>query len=509
MSKTNKKKKNVKKTRNTFIILAVCPIMVLILMVTLFAYGEMKSIRSTYQISAEDMPSPYSLFDRVLLLNSYTKYDYMDLQDRAMRDPKVFLDNEYLNKENNYLKEKYSFLAVIADGGFTFFGDFDKYDYVYRDLLVANNNYSEESGQYCGKEDKKFLFKKLGVILPDGRTGSVCIVTDLNVNLPHITVFSVGLLGMIIIVCVLIVIGIIGHTYYNILVPIRQLQVAAIHISEGDLEYELPAIEGSEFDGLYQDFDTMQTRLRETIEERNRADALTKEVIGNISHDLKTPLTAIKGYAEGIMDGVAATPERMERYVKTIHSKAVDMAGLVDELSYFTKIYQKVEDFRFAPVKASCFFAECISDMSLDLETRNIQLLYQCDVGEEVQIIIDEEKIKRVVANIVGNAVKYIQREQGLILVSVEDEESVIRVMIRDNGKGIEKEELPFIFERFYRTDSSRNSRTGGSGLGLAIAKKIMDEHGGRIWAESELGKGTSIYFTLRKENEHKEEHNE
>ena len=94
--------------------------MVLILMVTLFAYGEMKSIRSTYQISAEDMPSPYSLFDRVLLLNSYTKYDYMDLQDRAMRDPKVFLDNEYLNKENNYLKEKYSFLAVIVDGGFTF-----------------------------------------------------------------------------------------------------------------------------------------------------------------------------------------------------------------------------------------------------------------------------------------------------------------------------------------------------------------------------------------------------
>ncbi len=509
MSKNNKKKKNVKKTRNTFIILAVCPIMVLILMVTLFAYGEMKSIRSTYQISAEDMPSPYSLFDRVLLLNSYTKYDYMDLQDRAMRDPKVFLDNEYLNKENNYLKEKYSFLAVIVDGGFTFFGDFDQYDYVYRDLLVANNNYSEESGQYCGKEDKKFLFKKQGVIMPDGRTGSVCIVTDLNVNLPHITVFYVGLLGMIIIVCVLIVVGIIGHTYYNVFVPIRQLQVAAIHISEGDLEYELPSIEGSEFDGLYKDFDTMQTKLRETTEERNRADALTKEVIGNISHDLKTPLTAIKGYAEGIMDGVAATPERMERYVKTIHSKAVDMAGLVDELSYFTKIYQKVEDFRFAPVKASYFFAECISGMSLDLETRNIQLLYQCDVGEDVEIVIDEEKIKRVVANIVGNAVKYIQREQGMILVNVEDQGPFIQVMIRDNGKGIGKEELPFIFERFYRTDSSRNSRTGGSGLGLAIAKKIMDEHGGRIWAESELGKGTEVYFTLKKETEQKEEHDE
>ena len=119
-----------------------------------------------------------------------------------------------------------------------------------------------------------------------------------------------------------------------------------------------------------------------------------------------------------------------------------------------------------------------------------------------LQIVIDEEKIKRVVANIVGNAVKYIQREQGMILVNVEDQGPFIQVMIRDNGKGIGKEELPFIFERFYRTDSSRNSRTGGSGLGLAIAKKIMDEHGGRIWAESELGKGTEVYFTLKKETE-------
>ena len=147
--------------------------------------------------------------------------------------------------------------------------------------------------------------------------------------------------------------------------------------------------------------------------------------------------------------------------------------------------------------------------MSLDLETRNIQLLYQCDVGEDVEIVIDEEKIKRVVANIVGNAVKYIQREQGMILVNVEDQGPFIQVMIRDNGQGIGKEELPFIFERFYRTDSSRNSRTGGSGLGLAIAKKIMDEHGGRIWAESELGKGTEVYFTLKKETEQKEEHDE
>ncbi len=283
----------------------------------------------------------------------------------------------------------------------------------------------------------------------------------------------------------------------NIVVPIRKLQAAVIRIANGEMDYKIQTTETNEFTELFKDFDGMRLVLKESIEERNKADALTKEVIGNISHDLKTPLTAIKGYAEGILDGVASTPDRVERYVRTIHSKASDMAGMVDELSYFTKIYQKKETFRFSEVKVNRYFGECISDMVLDLETREIQLLYQCYVDEDTRIVLDTDKIKRVIANIVGNAVKYINRTQGIILIRITDEGGWINVMIRDNGKGIAKEELPYIFDRFYRTDSSRNSRTGGSGLGLAIAKKIVDEHGGEIWAESELDQGTAIYFTI------------
>lgn len=128
--------------------------------------------------------------------------------------------------------------------------------------------------------------------------------------------------------------------------------------------------------------------------------------------------------------------------------------------------------------------------------------MYQCYVREDTRVELDTEKIKRVIANIIGNAVKYINHNHGIILINISESSEEILIMIRDNGKGIGSDELPFIFDRFYRTDSSRNSRTGGSGLGLAIVKKIVDEHNGRVWADSEIDKGTAIYFTIPKERD-------
>ncbi len=232
---------------------------------------------------------------------------------------------------------------------------------------------------------------------------------------------------------------------------------------------------------------------------QDQSDTLNREVISNITHDLKTPLTAIKGYAQGILDGVAGSPDRMNKYVLTIRNKADDMAGMVDELSFFAQIYQKDLEYHWLDVNARDYFSECISELSLDLETRNISLIYRYDAVEAGMIHIDREKLKRVINNVIGNAAKYIQRETGIVFVNIEETEEEVIVCITDNGVGIPQDELKRVFERFYRTDSSRNSKTGGSGLGLAIAKKIMEEHGGKIWAESKIGKGTRISFCLPK----------
>ncbi|MCR5691621.1 MAG: HAMP domain-containing histidine kinase [Eubacterium sp.] len=234
-------------------------------------------------------------------------------------------------------------------------------------------------------------------------------------------------------------------------------------------------------------------------EEKDQVDSLTREVLGNITHDLKTPLTAIKGYSQGILDGVASDPDKLMKYVTTIRNKSNDMSSLVDELSFFAKIYQKDISYQWQEVSALDYFSSCASDLSLDLETKKISLIFKSEISRTTLVRLDSEKMKRVMNNIIGNASKYIQRNIGILMVRLkEDDESVI-VEVADNGVGIAKDELPRIFERFYRTDSSRNSTTGGSGLGLSIAQKIVDDHGGKIWAESEVDQGTTVYISIPK----------
>lgn len=233
--------------------------------------------------------------------------------------------------------------------------------------------------------------------------------------------------------------------------------------------------------------------------ERDELETMLRETLGNITHDLKTPLTAIRGYSQGILDGVAGTPDRMNKYVSTIRNKADDMAELVDELSLFARIFQKDVQYQRSEVDVNQYISSCMSHLSLDLETKKIDFLYRNDVRKGTRICIDTEKVKRVFYNIIGNASKFMTEQAGLIYVLVEEQDGAVWIHIEDNGAGIDRSELPYIFDRFYRADSSRSSKTGGSGLGLAIAKKIIEDHNGQIFVASEKGKGTKISFSLPK----------
>ena len=309
-------------------------------------------------------------------------------------------------------------------------------------------------------------------------------------------VFIVCLVVPIIVICLVLWI------YHSVVTPIHMLKLATQNIKNGNLDFEVEVHNQDEIGELCEDFEEMRKRLKDNAEEKLRSEQQSKELISNISHDLKTPITAIKGYVEGLIDGVADTPEKQNKYLQTVYSKAIDMDRLINELSFYSEIDTNKIPYTFHRINVVGYFEDCAEDLGRELEDEHIAFEYQNYVDNSVQMIADAEQIKRVINNIVGNSKKYSGRTDTKIRMTIKDVGDFVQVEIEDNGKGIAAKDLPYIFDRFYRTDASRNSSKGGSGIGLSIVKKIMEDHGGKIWAASKEGVGTAMYFVLRKYQE-------
>ena len=175
------------------------------------------------------------------------------------------------------------------------------------------------------------------------------------------------------------------------------------------------------------------------------------------------------------------------------------MNRLIDELNYYAKIETNKIPYHFVHLPALEYFQDYGMEMAIDLDAIGFQLTTDYYVEDTVEVIADPVQLRKVLNNIVSNAVKYMDKAEPKIHFSLLDAGDFVEVVIEDNGKGIEKKDLPYIFERFYRSDTARSTETGGSGIGLSIVKKIIEDSGGRIWADSEIGVGTGIHFVLRK----------
>ena len=307
---------------------------------------------------------------------------------------------------------------------------------------------------------------------------------------------------VIILILILTALGLCTWTYRGVMTPLTQLKEATKNIKEGNLTLQLKKTGVDEIGDLCDDFEEMRKRLKESAEEKVAFDKENKELISNISHDLKTPITAVKGYVEGIMDGVADTPEKMDRYIRTIYNKANEMDRLINELTFYSKIDTNRIPYTFNKIHISDYFEDCVDELSVELESSGVSLTYFNYLEEDAVVIADAEQLKRVINNIVSNSLKYMDKPKGVINIRLRDVGDFIQIEIEDNGKGIAQKDLANIFERFYRTDASRNSSKGGSGIGLSIVKKIMEDHGGQVWATSKEGTGTTMYLALRKYQE-------
>lgn len=485
-----------------FILVIILPISLIACVGAGIVSYQVSSIQRSYDVNSDTLDV---IQNPLHILNGITRGVYNEMKLLAIKDPDKLCEEAYLEKVNDDLLTKYSFLVVKREGKVFYCGNPKEIMNVDDSLpSFGDNTANVDGGIYIGGKNS-YLIKQQDFV-SQKRECSIYVITNVNTLVPQIKNFAIeSCIAFLVIICLTSAL-ITGWLYRCIIRPLNKLRIATQRMKEGDLNYSVVNNKNDEIGLLCGDFEEMRLRLKELIDTKLQYEQESKELISNISHDLKTPLTAIKGYTEGILDGVADTDEKREKYLKTIYTKANDMTMLVDELSLYTKLDTNTIPYNFVSVNLNQYFVDCISELSLDLEVKNIDLGYFNYASHEITIVMDPEQIKRVISNIVGNAVKYMDKRRGIINIRIHEEEDYVVIEIEDNGKGIAEKDIPNIFDRFYRTDASRNSATGGTGLGLAIAKKIMEEHNGNIWAKSKENMGTTIYLQLKKEKESNEQ---
>ena len=281
------------------------------------------------------------------------------------------------------------------------------------------------------------------------------------------------------------------------------MQAATEKIREGDLESRIEVRGRDELSQLAESMERMRSRLLSDATQKVADEDSNRKFLSNITHDLKTPLTSIIGYSEGILDGIAADTERQKKYVGIIHSKAVDMNELLNELSEFSKLDMHGIPYHFEKIDATEYFDDFAQETEEELSGDGADFSYKNTLEPETEIMADPAQIKRVLHNLVSNALKYCRDDVKLsVSLRVLEAGDFIQAEFEDNGKGISPEDVPHVFERLFRADKSRNTGIRGSGIGLSIAKKIIEDHGGQIWVTSRINEGSTFYFLLKKVSE-------
>lgn len=329
--------------------------------------------------------------------------------------------------------------------------------------------------------------------------GSIIIQYDLDMLPPkvlHKVILYMGgsyMLGLASLVILIILLS--WLISRSVLVPLNELNLAIQNISQGNLDFTISYSKNDELGRFCQAFELMRRKLKESLEKQNMYENSRKTMIASISHDLRTPIASIKGYVEALQDGLAQDPEKFKRYLNIIKDKTDKLDRLIDDLFHFSQMEVGKLPTNFRVQNSRIMLEEILSPLEVEAQNSSLQLIVQRPLPE-VYVKADSKRISQVIDNIVENSRRHIPND-GQIIIGARVSGAFLEVFVKDNGEGISPEDLPHIFESFYRGEKSRSQNYGGTGLGLAICKHIIEEHGGRIWAESVKGQHTIIYFTL------------
>lgn len=282
--------------------------------------------------------------------------------------------------------------------------------------------------------------------------------------------------------------------YKSIMDPLETLVDGVHEIGGGNLAFRIDYTAKDEFGAVCEDFNEMARQLQAMVDARLRDSESRKELVAGISHDLRTPLTSIKAYVEGLETGVAATPALKQKYLATIRQKAEDLEHIVSQLFLFSKLDLGEFPLDMEPLDIEKELAAYFAEAAPEYAAKGLVVTFEGSV-DGARVAADAVQLRNVLTNILENSLRYGHRAEKQVRASLSLEDESVQVALADNGPGVPPEALPRLFEVFYRADASRSS--DGSGLGLAIAAKIVEGFGGSIRAENRPQSGLAIIISL------------
>lgn len=284
--------------------------------------------------------------------------------------------------------------------------------------------------------------------------------------------------------------------YTSIATPLDALVYGVHQLRDGNLGYRIEYAGKDEFAGVCADFNEMAGRLLDMVNARQRDDENRRELIAGISHDLRTPLTSIISYVEGLEKGIASTPATQKRYFDTIKSKAVDLEHIVSQLFLFSKLDVGEFPFKLEKLDIGNEISKFSGSISEEYERKGLRIVLDTALPDCI-VSADPVQLRNAFTNILDNSLKYGRTENGEIRIACDHDERNAIITLADNGPGVPAEALDDLFTVFYRGDKARGNPGQGSGLGLAITAKILERLGGSIRAENGAEGGLRVIITL------------
>ena len=302
---------------------------------------------------------------------------------------------------------------------------------------------------------------------------------------------------------VLISFIIFGLSFLILQLRVRRLLFERIRQIYEDLEFETDSLIktspiDSDMNSFSRDLEEFVKLKRTEIETLKKEGIYRKEFVGNVAHELKTPLFSVQGYISNLLDGAMDDKELLKKYLKRAEKSVDRLTFIIKDLDLITQLESSTLKLKVTSFDILKLTEEIIEDLEISASKRNIKIIFNKNYDKQILVEADKNRIEQVITNLVTNSINY-GSEKGTTEISFESNVEKIIVKVNDNGEGISEENMPRLFQRFFRVDVSRSRSQGGSGLGLAIVKHIIDAHNENIYVQSTIGVGSEFSFSLKK----------